>query len=98
MKVLVTGGSGRIGGYVVRGLAGAGHEVTSVDVAPNAATGRSAMAVDLTDAGQVLQSVASSKADAVVHLGAWAKAGLVPDTRTYGVSVPPTHLSSQRNL
>ena len=32
MKVLVTGGSGRIGRYVVRDLVDAGHEVTSVDV------------------------------------------------------------------
>ena len=35
VKVLVTGGSGRIGRYVVRELVEAGHEVTSVDVVPS---------------------------------------------------------------
>ena len=92
MKVLVTGGSGRIGRYVVRELVDAGHEVTTVDVsAMSVATGCRSMTVDLTDAGQVFQSVAWSEAEAVVHLGAWANAGLVPDTRTYGDNTRGTY-------
>ena len=91
MKVLVTGGSGRIGCYVVADLVEAGHEVTSVDVSvKSAASGCRSMTVDLTDAGQVFQSLASSKAEAVIHLGAWANAGMVPDARTYGDNVGGT--------
>jgi nucleoside-diphosphate-sugar epimerase len=43
--------------------------------------------VDLTDAGQVYGAVARSQAEAVIHLGAWANDGHVPDTRTYGDNV-----------
>jgi nucleoside-diphosphate-sugar epimerase len=34
MNILVTGGSGRIGRYVVREFAGAGHIVTNADITP----------------------------------------------------------------
>ena len=56
VKVLVTGGSGRIGRYGVRELVEAGHEVTSVDVVPSVTAGCRSLTVDLTDAGQVFES------------------------------------------
>ena len=90
MKILVTGGSGRIGRYVVRELVQAGHEVTSADVVPPANALCRALRVNLTDAGEVFQAVATAQAEAVVHLGAWANAGVVPDTRTYGDNVRGT--------
>jgi nucleoside-diphosphate-sugar epimerase len=40
--------------------------------------------VDLTDAGDVYQTLAAHQAEAVVHLGAWPDAGIVPAARTYG--------------
>ena len=46
--------------------------------------------VDLTDAGGVYQALAVAEAEAVVHLGAWANAGIVPDTHTYGDNVQGT--------
>ncbi len=82
MEILVTGSSGRIGRYVVRELLQAGHSVVGVDVAPEKEPARRSLRVDLTDAGQVFQALAGI--DAVVHMGAWADAGIVPDTRTYG--------------
>lgn len=90
MKVLVTGGSGRIGRYVVRELVEAGHTVTNADVVrPQGEPGRF-LRVDLTQAGEVYQALASSAAEAVVHLAAWPNAGIVPDSRTYGDNVQGT--------
>lgn len=90
MNILVTGGSGRIGRYVVRELVQAGHEVTSVDVMPATFPGARSLQVDLTDAGQVYGALALAQAQAVVHLAAWARDGMVPDTRTYGDNVRET--------
>ena len=90
MNVLVTGGSGRIGRYVVRELVQAGHEVTSADVVYERMPGAGALQVDLTEAGQVYQVLARSRASAVVHLAAWAQSGRVPDTRTFGDNVQGT--------
>jgi nucleoside-diphosphate-sugar epimerase len=87
MNILVTGGSGRIGRYVVRDLVRAGHEVTSVDVVPSVDRLCPSLRVDLTDAGEVYQALARAGARAVVHLGAWSNAGMVPDTCTYADNV-----------
>ena len=81
MKIAVTGSSGRIGRYVVRELHRADHQVIGLDVqSDNKLPGRQLL-VDLTDAGQVYGGLAGC--DAIVHMGAWANAGVVPDTRTY---------------
>ena len=87
MQILVTGASGRIGRYVVKELVNAGHSVTGVDVLPSEEGMPHFLRVDLTDAGEVYQALAGAEAEAVVHLGAWANAGVVPDTRTYGDNV-----------
>jgi UDP-glucose 4-epimerase len=70
LRILVTGGAGRLGRSVVAALAGAGHEVLSVD--RDAATGLPVeqVALDLTDrtaAGEVFTRFAP---DAVIHLAA----------------------------
>jgi len=90
MKILVTGSSGQIGRYVVRDLVNSGHTVTGVDIAPPAEQVCPILQVDLIDAGQVYQALAGAGAEAVIHLGAWVNAGIVPDTRTYGDNVRGT--------
>ena len=90
MQILVTGASGRIGRYVVTELVSGRHSVTSVDILPSEAKSSRFLRVDLTDAGEVYQALAAIRAEAVVHLGAWANAGVVPDTRTYGDNVRGT--------
>jgi nucleoside-diphosphate-sugar epimerase len=90
MNVVVTGGSGRIGRYVVRDLVAAGHQVTSIDVVPGDVPGARSLRADLTDAGEIYQVLASAQAEGVVHMGAWAGPGYVPDTRTYGDNVRGT--------
>ncbi len=77
MKVVVTGGAGRIGGYVVAELARAGHEVLAFDRArpTNALQGVRYRVGDHEDLGQVMEACAG--ADAIAHLSA------IPAPRTY---------------
>jgi nucleoside-diphosphate-sugar epimerase len=81
MNVLVTGSSGRIGHAAAVCLEAAGHRVLGIDIAAGEKTG---LLVDLTKAGEVFQAITRSGAEAVVHMGAWANPGVVPDTKTYG--------------
>ncbi|MDP9382198.1 MAG: NAD(P)-dependent oxidoreductase [Chloroflexota bacterium] len=75
MRVLVTGGSGRLGRWVVRELAQAGHDVVSADQAPPSRGGgeemfraRRFVRVNMADVGQVAGALTGC--DAVVHLAA----------------------------
>ncbi|MBX2999104.1 MAG: NAD(P)-dependent oxidoreductase [Caldilineaceae bacterium] len=91
MNVLVTGSNGGIGRYIVQDLVEAGYTVLGVDLNPPVedAPGRY-LRVDLTQAGEVYNALARAEADAVIHMGAWADAGKVPDPRTYGENVQGT--------
>lgn len=73
MRVLVTGGAGRLGRSVADGLADAGHEVVSVDLAA-VPQGKAAVTfpADLTDLGQAYGVMAKYRPEAVVHLAAIA--------------------------
>ncbi|MDP9362750.1 MAG: NAD(P)-dependent oxidoreductase [Chloroflexota bacterium] len=74
MRVLVTGGSGRLGQFVIRDLVDHGHEVVNADRRPPAPGGPAGappvrfVETDLGDVGQVAGVLAGR--DAVVHLGA----------------------------
>ncbi|MBX3050590.1 MAG: NAD(P)-dependent oxidoreductase [Caldilineaceae bacterium] len=91
MNILVTGGAGRVGRYVVQELLAHGHTVTSVDIAPQPTADFAALQIDLTQAGEVYNGLARSQAEAVVHLGAWPNAGMTADTRTYADNVSGTY-------
>ena len=86
MRVLVTGGAGRVGRYVVRVLAAAGYEVTSLDLA--APTERVAgvryMIGNVVNVADVYGAVSFARVEAIVHMAAWSDPGIVADTRTYG--------------
>lgn len=83
MKIVVTGSSGRIGGTVYHCLVKAGHDVLGVDVAPPRPDVKKTLRVDLTKSGEIYGALGQFKADAVVHMGAWANPGHVPDQDTY---------------
>ena len=78
MKVVVTGGSGKVGRAVVLELLAHGHDVLNVDrVAPDpsrSAAGAPFLPADLTDYGQTLEALSGadtmSGIQAVVHLAA----------------------------
>lgn len=85
MKIVVTGGSGRLGSYTVRALVDAGHDVLSLDRAPPADAFYPSWVCDLTRAGDLYQ--AFKGAEAVVHLAAWQAPGMVADTETFSNNV-----------
>lgn len=74
MRIVVTGGSGIVGGFVVRDLVAAGHEVINATRRPPHAPvpGAGFVQVDTTDLGQVIGALKfrGKTADAVIHLAA----------------------------
>ncbi|HVK34988.1 MAG TPA: NAD(P)-dependent oxidoreductase [Microlunatus sp.] len=72
MRVVVTGGTGRAGQWVVRNLAEAGHEVVNVDVAdrPDLELPGQFCRVDLTDAGKVYDALFQFRPEGICHLAA----------------------------
>ncbi|MFT4260303.1 NAD-dependent epimerase/dehydratase family protein [Microbacterium sp.] len=75
MRIVVTGGSGRLGRSLVNGLADAGHELVSIDRAPTAQLERDGVtqvSADLSDADAATSALADSRADALIHLAAIA--------------------------
>ena len=92
MRVLVTGGTGIVGRYVVRELLAAGHAVTNIGRSAGQRTYLDAAAesrfmhiqADLAAAGDIYQILAKSKAEAVVHMGAWANTHMAAPSRIYG--------------
>lgn len=80
MRVLVTGVTGFVGGWMARALSGAGHEVLTSD------------RVDVTDADAVADELRLLAPDAVAHLAAVAfapEAGADP-LRAFGVTLGGT--------
>ncbi|MDR1321038.1 MAG: NAD(P)-dependent oxidoreductase [Gracilibacteraceae bacterium] len=85
MKILLTGGAGRLGKWVARELLAGGHTVTITDrvsPAPELLTDCSFIEADLTDLEQTRAAVAAAAPDAVIQLAAVA----VPTERTYRVN------------
>jgi nucleoside-diphosphate-sugar epimerase len=71
MKVIVTGGSGRVGRYLVRELAEAGHDVVNIDrVRPQERLPGGSIWLDLADAGEVYDAFAQVRPEGVCHVAA----------------------------
>jgi nucleoside-diphosphate-sugar epimerase len=92
MRVIVTGGSGRAGGYTVRELAAAGHEVVNLDVArPPADLPGTFLQLDLTDAGEVYDVFAQVRPEGVCHLAANPSPHGFPRNQTFANNVLATY-------
>jgi nucleoside-diphosphate-sugar epimerase len=81
VRIVVTGGSGKAGRWVVRKLRDAEHQVLNVDVVHDGAAHGETVLADLTDLGQCHEVVAG--ADAVVHLAAIPAPDIRPAGETF---------------
>lgn len=81
MRIVVTGGSGKAGRWVVRDLRERGHDVLNVDAVHDGSDHGLCVVADLTDLGQTRDVV--DGAEAVVHLAAIPAPGIRPSGETF---------------
>ena len=81
MRVVVTGGTGKGGAWVVRELRAHGHDVLNVDTRHDGSAFGLCLVADLTDLGQAQEALAG--ADAVVHFAAIPAPRLRPEGETF---------------
>ena len=99
MRVLVTGGSGHLGQFVIRDLVDHGHEAINADRRPPAPDGPAGappirfVATDLGDVGQV--AGAMTGCDALVHLAAIPAPWGHPDEVVFGGNTRATFAALQ---
>jgi nucleoside-diphosphate-sugar epimerase len=103
-RVVVTGGSGKIGGWILKELLDHGHEVLNVDLRSATESRCRTLIADLTDGGQAygalgaftgideLQpSLSPQPIDAVVHFAAIPRILLVPDAEVFRINTLSTY-------
>jgi nucleoside-diphosphate-sugar epimerase len=88
MKVVVTGGAGKLGRWVVRDLTSAQHSVTVFDKMRSTETADRILAGDIENLSEV--SKAFDGADAVIHLAGIPTHGVVADDVTFRINVMGT--------
>ncbi len=89
MKIVVTGGSGKAGRWVVADLREHGHEVLNVDNRHDGSTHGLCAVADLTDTGQALELI--SGAEAVIHLAAIPAPGIRSEADTFRINTLSTY-------
>jgi nucleoside-diphosphate-sugar epimerase len=95
-RIVVTGGSGKLGTAVVQRLLEHGYRVVNVDRVPGEGSAAQFVHTDLTDYGQVVEVMAAvddryEGVDAVVHLAAIPAPGLVTNSRTFMNNMTATY-------
>ncbi|MGN6734027.1 MAG: NAD-dependent epimerase/dehydratase family protein [Candidatus Binatia bacterium] len=89
MKILVTGGQGKVGRFVVQELVNSADEVTVFDRVPGPERGAIKYLVgDIQDLGQVMEAMHG--ADALIHLAALHNPNIATATVTYQTNVVGT--------
>ena len=96
MRVVVTGGSGKLGVAVVDELVNHGYDVVNVDKTPARDPKCPYTQADLTDYGQVVEVMSGidsryDHVDAVVHLAAIPGPGVAPNAATFGNNMIATY-------
>ncbi|KAH6985185.1 putative UDP-glucose-4-epimerase [Ilyonectria destructans] len=96
MRVVVTGGSGKAGRYIIDELVGNGHQVLNLDLQPLARQDVCTLKTDLCQSGEAFNALTTpfkltepfsaelpSPPNAVIHLAAYARNMVVPDNETF---------------
>ncbi|HBD84330.1 MAG TPA: hypothetical protein DC056_10015, partial [Dehalococcoidia bacterium] len=68
MKIIVTGGSGRAGRFIIEEKVSLGYDVENADITSGPDQGARFVAVDVTDFGQV--GTVTRGAAAIIHMAA----------------------------
>jgi len=89
MRIVVTGGSGKTGRWVVDDLRDHGHEVLNVDWSHDGSDHGLSVVGDLTDPGHTYELI--SGADAVVHLAAIPAPGIRSESETFRINTLSTY-------
>ena len=89
MKIVVTGASGRLGQHTIRELLDRGYGVLGLDKNSPPEPLCPSWVADLRNPGAVYEAL--TRAEGVIHLGAYQKPGLVPDTETFGNNITATY-------
>jgi nucleoside-diphosphate-sugar epimerase len=89
MRVVVTGGTGKAGRWVVRDLRQHGHDVINVDIVHDGSAHGLCVRTDLTDLGSAIEVIRG--ADAVVHLAAIPAPELRPPGETFRINTMSTY-------
>ena len=89
MRIVVTGGSGKAGRWVVRDLRERGHDVLNVDLRHDGSVHGQCVIADLTDLGQAHDVIAG--ADGLVHLAAIPAPELRPEGETFRTNTLSTY-------
>ncbi|CAG7946276.1 unnamed protein product [Penicillium olsonii] len=103
-RIVVTGGSGKAGQFVIAELLKHGHMVLNLDLAPMDHPQVYTLKTDLADSGQVFNALSGQwslrepfpeglppRPDAVVHLAGYARNMLVPDNETFRSNTQGTY-------
>ena len=88
-KVVVTGGSGRLGQFVIRDLLSRGYQVLSLDKVPPREKLCPTWLADLRHSGDLFEALKG--AYGIVHLGAYQAPNLAPDAETLSNNVSSTY-------
>jgi nucleoside-diphosphate-sugar epimerase len=89
MRIVVTGGSGKAGAWVVSDLREHDHDVLNVDWRHDGSAHGLCATADLTDQGQALELIAG--AEAVVHLAAIPAPGIRSEAETFRINTLSTY-------
>ena len=88
-KVVVTGGSGRLGQFVIRDLLANGYQVLSLDRVPPREKLCPSWLADLRHSGDLFEAL--KDAYGIIHLGAYQAPNLAPDAETLSNNVSATY-------
>ncbi len=89
MRIVVTGGTGKAGRWVVERLREAGHDVLNVDWKHDGSAHGLCLVTDLSDPGQAYEALAGS--ESVVHLAAIPAPEMRPPAETFRINMLSTY-------